>query len=147
MYIDESGDRGMAPQSSRYFVVSAVIVADEAVGTTRHELATLRTSVGRSSGGVLHFRKLTHSQRLEAANRVAQMPILTCCNVILCKHELRMGPAQQAAHITQPDPMYLYALRLLLERISWYSDEHGQSKALVTFSHVRRFKASGPSSI
>jgi hypothetical protein len=42
--------------------------------------------------------------------------------------------------MTQPDPMYLFALRMLLERISWYVDEHRGGEAVVTFAHLKRFK-------
>lgn len=45
------------------------------------------------------------------------------------------------AYIARPDPMYLWALRLLLERVSWYIDEHDGTDAVVTFAHVRHFKA------
>jgi len=37
--------------------------------------------------------------------------------------------------------MYLWALRLLLERVSWFVDENGGTDATVTFAHVKGFKS------
>jgi hypothetical protein len=37
--------------------------------------------------------------------------------------------------------MYLYAVRLLLERVSWYVHENGGGPAIVTFAHLTRFPA------
>lgn len=51
-------------------------------------------------------------------------------------------PDGSISHINNPDPMYLFAIRLLLERISWYVGEAGsQNKAIVTLGHITRFKA------
>src|SRR5262249_27266299 len=40
--------------------------------------------------------------------------------------------------LSDPAMMYNYAIRRLLERVSWYVDEHN-GEAIVTFAHVRRF--------
>ncbi len=64
-------------------------------------------------------------------------------SVIVCKRILNESdPAFPSVHITGADPMYLYAIRLLLERVSWYiRDAAGiQNEAIVTFGHLVRFK-------
>lgn len=51
-------------------------------------------------------------------------------------------PTGEMAHVSKPDPMYLWALRLLLERVSWFVDESGGTDAVVTFAHLKGFPAS-----
>jgi hypothetical protein len=142
VYVDEAGDRGISAQSDCHFVVSAVIVADSADAQLRGELAELRTTLGRHPGHVLHFVKFSHSQRLKAAQDIAGSSLAAITNVIV--HKDLMGqplPTGNMAYISRPDPMYLWALRLLLERVSWYVDENGGTEAIVTFGHVKGFKA------
>jgi hypothetical protein len=141
VYIDEAGDRGRHATSSDHFVVSAVIVRDSLDATARAELDALRTALGRHPGHVLHFRNLSHSQKIKACQDLAASSIECIANVVFCKRTLTATslPGQRAAIIHQADPMYLYAVRLLLERVSWYVDEHGTGPAIVTFAHLTRF--------
>ena len=142
VYIDEAGDRGISAQSSKHFVVSAIIVADGSDAQARAELDGLRKDLGRHPGQVLHFQKFSHSQRLKAVQDLATFSIAAITNVVLCKRLLRQQtPAGDMAYISNPDPMYLWAVRLLLERVSWYARDHGGGEAVVTFAHVRRFPA------
>ena len=141
VYIDEAGDRGISDAATAHFVVSAVVVRDVSQQTARKELASLRQVLGRHPGHVLHFQKFSHAQRLKAVQDLAGFSVDTISNVILCKRGFSAPtPAGDMAYITNPDPMYLWAVRLLLERVSWYVRENGGGQAIVTFSHVRRFK-------
>ena len=91
---------------------------------------------------MLHFQKFSHSQRLKAVQDLSRLSIDTISNVILCKRGFNQPtPAGDMAYITNPDPMYLWAMRLLLERVSWYIRDNGGGSAIMTFAHVRRFKA------
>ena len=142
VYIDESGDRGINGSSSRHFVVSAVIVQDPLEVKLRAELAALRAALGRDPTHTLHFQKFSHSERLKAVQDVAQASVAAISTVILCKQGFNQPlPAGGMAYITNPDPMYLWAIRLLLERVSWYIRDAGGGNAIVTFAHVRHFKA------
>lgn len=142
VYIDEAGDRGHHSASSKHFVVSAVIVRDHDEPTLRQELAALRAALGRQPGHVVHFRKLTHAQKIKACQDVAGSCTATITNVIFCKPKIAgQIPGGGVAYIKQADPMYLYAVRLLLERVSWYVDEQGDGPAIVTFAHLTRFPA------
>lgn len=58
--------------------------------------------------------------------------------MILCKEPLRDS---QQTRLTDADPMYLWVLRLLLERISWCVQQAGGTGAAVTFGEVKGFKA------
>jgi hypothetical protein len=142
VYVDEAGDRGIASRSSKHFVVSAVIVADSQDATVRAEHANLVHALGRHPGDVLHFRKLTHPQKIKAAQDIGGSAVTAITNVIIHKGPLgKPLPAGSMAYISRPDPMYLWALRLLLERVSWFVDDHNGTDAVVTFAHVRHFKA------
>jgi Protein of unknown function (DUF3800) len=141
VYIDEAGDRGRHAASSDHFVVSAVIVKDNLDAMARAELNALRSALGRHPGHVLHFRNLSHSQKIKACQDIAASSIECITNVVFCKRKLAATalPGQREAIIHQADPMYLYAVRLLLERVSWYVDENGGGSAIITFAHLRRF--------
>lgn len=141
VYADEAGDRGISPQSSDHFVVSAVVVDDSVEAQTRRELAALRQELGRQPAQALHFRQFTHPQKVKAAQDTAAAALAVITNVIICKRHLHgVGTTGNLAMVTRPDTMYLWALRLLLERVSWYIRDHGGGSSIVTFAHVRRFK-------
>ena len=143
VYVDEAGDRGMKPASSAHFAVSAIIVAHPLDVQVRAELANLSQQLGRKPGQVLHFRNLTHSQKVKASQDVATSSIAVITNVIICKRHLWVAgaPPGTTAYITRPDPMYLWALRLLLERVSWWIRDNGNGTSIVTFAHVKNFQA------
>jgi hypothetical protein len=142
VYIDEAGDRGGNTRSSRYFVVSALIVDDPSDAIARQELLALKQTLGRRPSETLHFRKLTHSQKVKACQEVANFSVQRFTSVVLCKKTLNTPfPDGGLAYIAQPDPMYLWAIRLLLERISWFIRDSGGGTSTVTFAHLKRFPA------
>ena len=142
VYVDEAGDRGISDSSDRHFVVSAIIVPDSDDARLRTELAQLRAALDRHPGHVLHFMKFSHSQRLKAAQDIAGCSLATIANVIVHKDLIGQPlPAGEMAYISRPDPMYLWALRLLLERISWFVDDNGGTGTIVTFAHLKGFRA------
>ncbi len=142
VYVDEAGDRGLSSTSSRHFVVSAIVVAGNSDTQLRRELGELRASLRRRQEHTLHFVNFSHSQRLKASQDVADSSVDAIANVVIDKKLLDKDvPVDDAGHISRPDPMYLWALRLLLERISSHIDGRGGEKAIVTFSHIKRFQA------
>lgn len=141
VYVDEAGDRGMKPASSDHFAVSAIIVADELDAHVRAELANLSQQVGRKPGQVLHFRNLTHSQKVKATQDIAASSVAVITSVIICKRHLQGATSPgNTAYIVHPDPMYLWALRLLLERVSWWIRDHGGGSSIMTFAHIKNFQ-------
>jgi hypothetical protein len=140
VYVDEAGNRGISKTSSCYFVVSAIVVADPDETELRRQLNDLRLALGRHSGHVLHFQNFSHSHRLKAAQDIASSSVATIINVIVHK-DLRGQPSPSGAmgDISRPDPLYLWALRLLVERISWFVHERG-GEAIVTFAHLKGFR-------
>ncbi len=127
VYIDEAGDRGHSLGSSTHFLVAAVIVRDVHDAVVRGQLTALRATLGRQPNHTLHFRRLTHSQKLKACQDIAGFDIEAITTVTMVKPRFALPPAEGEAvpYIKQADPMYLFAVRLLLERVSWYVDEHG----------------------
>lgn len=140
VYVDEAGDRGISATSDRHFVVSAVIIADSGDAVVRSQLAELRAQLKRHPGHVLHFVKFSHSQRLKAVQDIAGFSIAAVTNVVIHKDLIGQPmPAGDMAYISRPDPMYLWALRLLLERVSWFVAESEGTEAIATFAHLRGF--------
>lgn len=118
------------------------MVHEEHNDRVRERLGDLKVALGRHRYQVLHFRNLRpKSKRLEAARAVASLPIARVMNVIIDKSRISgEGPAGDISFIAQADPMYLWALRLLLERVSWYARVIHRQDLLMTFSHVQGFK-------
>lgn len=142
VYIDEAGDRGTTMGSSRYFVVAALIVDEQKDATARQELQLLKQALGRKSTDTLHFRKLTHPQKVKACQEISTFSVQTFTSVIVCKRTISTPfPGGGLAYISQPDPMYLWAIRLLLERVSWFIRDTCGGSCTVTFAHLKRFKA------
>ncbi len=119
-------------------MVAAIVVRDDRDAEVRAHLAKLRTELGRRPDQPLHFLKFTHPQRLRSTQAVAASPIRAVTSVILCKEPLRDS---QKTRLTSADPMYLYALRLLIERVSWCIRRSGGEEAKVTFAEVKGFQA------
>lgn len=139
VYVDEAGGRHITPRSDSHFVLSAVVVHDSWNDHVRDQFADLKRQLGRHPDHVLHFSQLKRPKRMLAAEGLAGLRIATVTSVIICKQSLIRTPATGGrAYIASADPMYLWALRLLLERVSWFATWKQQQDVIVTFSHVRR---------
>ena len=133
-FIDESGHRAARTKgSSDHFVMSAVIVPEENLGDAAATLAQLRLDIDRHPGHVLHWNQVKHhSQRLRVAQTLRDQPWMTISSVVVCK-----------AHLDDigfdEDFAYLYTLRYLLERLSWFARDN-RRVIDYTLAHVVRFK-------
>jgi hypothetical protein len=141
VYIDEAGDRGHAPRSSDHFVVSGAVVRDEDDAALRAELEQAKSQLGLSPGNVVHFRKLPHSKKVKICRDISGFSLACISSVLICKKEPQPFPGAGIPYISNPDPLYLWAARLLLERISWFIRDNGGGDSIVTFAHLTRFKA------
>lgn len=61
--------------------------------------------------------------------------------MVICKKKLEPYPGGALPYLAKPDPLYLWAVRLLLERISWFIRDNGGGTSIVTFAHLTRFKS------
>jgi hypothetical protein len=66
------------------------------------------------------------------------MPIQAVSSVIIRKEALRDG---RKTALTYSNPMYLYAMRLLLERVSWCVEKAGGTEVITTFAEVKGFRS------
>lgn len=129
-YIDEAGDEGFVFKpngrgSTRWFVLSALVVRYE----HRLELVKLaaeaRKVLGKPPRYPLHFREMRHEQRLPVARMIGEAPVITI-NVLVHKPSIT-----EPENFRQAYSLYRYACRLLLERVSWLCSS-GWPKANLT---------------
>lgn len=142
IYIDESGDDGMAnfrqPGSgggaSHWLVIGACVVR----ASRDHELVALRDSIKSeckptSSKRDIHFKDFNHNQKRRACQIIAGKPLR-----YLCVLGLKNTP--NAAPFTQKNQLYFYLTRYLIERVSWLcrdkrpSVTEGNGMARIMFS-------------
>ncbi|HEY2667701.1 MAG TPA: DUF3800 domain-containing protein [Actinomycetota bacterium] len=132
-FIDESGQRSTTQNSSNHFVLSAVIIEGRDLPAVAAQQAALRLELGRRPGDPLHWQNLKgHSLRLHAAKTVGAMP-LSACSVVVCKRHL------SGSRLPDENHAYLYTLRLLLERLSWFARDR-DGKLSYTLAAIVRFK-------
>ena len=142
-YVDETGDRGWKERppnlppgkkggSSRIFSATAVLVPD---GVQTTALAAWDQSISytnRPGGSVIHWHdvKGTGPRKL-FTKTVAEVPRVQVISVVLCKWHL-----PNATKIREdPEYLYFWTLRLLVERISWFGETHN-TKVKMNFAQV-----------
>lgn len=140
IYIDESGDEGFVflPNeggSSRWLVLSAVIFRKRndlaAVGLMKQ----VRETLGKPSKKALHFRHLKHEQRLPFVRAIGATK-LRAVSVLVHKPSISEPEKFQSEAFR----LYRYAVRLLLERVSWLCRDNrktddGDGKGELVFSN------------
>lgn len=134
-YVDETGDRGWGGRSSPIFVVSAIIVPDGYETRLVEALDRINATLKKPAGTVLHWAEnvKTHPQRKYVAGELAGLD-MTVASVVVLKQPL----TGSGTALSNPTSMYNYAIRRLMERISWFVDDAG-GEVSVTFAHVKRF--------
>jgi hypothetical protein len=135
VYLDETGDRGWGGRASPIFVISAIIVPDGGEQLLVRKLDELNAALGKPERTVLHWAEnvKTHSQRKYVTGQLAELD-MTISSVIVFKNPL-MG---SGSALSDSASMYNYAVRRLLERVSWFVDD-ARGVASVTFAHLRNF--------
>jgi len=132
-FIDESGQRARTKGSSAHFVLSAAIVPTAHLDDAAAALAEIRTSIHRQPGQHLSWKNIrAHSQRLCVVQALARLPWLTVSSVVVCKDYLADAGLDD-------DTAYLYTLRYLLERLSWFARDQQQVLSY-TLAHIVRFQ-------
>jgi hypothetical protein len=128
-YVDESGDEGFkfltppARGSTQWFCLSAVVVRRIREPQAVVLIDDVRQRLQKPHKYTLHFRKLNHTQKVMFSQRVAQTSSLRFVTVLAHK------PSLMDSSLIAGSRLYLFATRMLLERISWLcrdaSDRHG----------------------
>jgi hypothetical protein len=119
-YIDESGDEGFSfgKGSSEWFVLSAVITRKTTDLAVVKLVDRVRTLLGKPVRKPLHFRDLKHEQRLPFVAEIAKAN-LRAVSVLIHKPSLLEPEKFQERY-----RLYFYAVRYLLERVSWFCRDH-----------------------
>lgn len=123
-YIDESGCEGFTflpgeNGSSRWFVLSAVIVRKENDNSVVQLAREARTLLKKNPKKALHFRELKHEHRVPLARLIGNASLRTV-SVLIHKPSI----AEPEVFQNQRYSLYRYATRLLAERISWLCRDH-----------------------
>lgn len=140
-YIDESGDDGLGTPfraigkngSSHWLIISACVfrqIHDLDAVTWRDEIAA---KMPERQSRELHFKKLSHGQKLAAAQTIAEKRMRVVS--VICNKETASPNVY-----TEKNQLYFYMTRYLIERISWLcrdarKDERGgDGRVKITFS-------------
>lgn len=137
VYIDESGDEGFAfgRGGSDWFVLSAGVTRKVKDLQTVKLVDGVRKQLAKPDKKPLHFRDLKHEQRLPFVAAIARAE-LRIVSVLVHKPSLREREKFQERY-----RLYFYAVRYLLERVSWYCRDHktahdtGDGSAEIVFSN------------
>ncbi|CAG9268310.1 conserved hypothetical protein [Paraburkholderia unamae] len=141
VYIDESGDEGFKflpneQGSSRWFVLSAVVVRTERDLQLVQLAKDVRALLHKEPKHALHFRFLKHEQRMPFARRIGEAPIR---HIHVLVHKPSIADPENFQQ--EKFSLYRYATRLLLERVSWLCRDHyrpgdaGDGRAELIFSN------------
>lgn len=119
-YVDESGDEGFAFEkgSSEWFILSAVIIKKPVELETVKLVDGIRNMLNKPPKAALHFRKIKHEQRLPYIELISQAP-LRAISVLIHKPSLTRPEIFSEGY-----RLYFYAVRFLIERISWFCRDH-----------------------
>lgn len=132
-FIDESGQRAMTAKSSDYFILSGVVLPEDRLTEAHAWLAGLKSDLRRQPHQVLHWVNYqAHGDRLRAAQMLGSQRFARVLAVVACKRHLGAGPTFTEDHA------YMFAFRLLLERMSWLAQRKGLDLHY-TLGHVRGF--------
>ena len=73
-YIDESGDTGTRGKGSRWLIFGCAMIADSHIEEAQSAIQEVRDRVDRQRGNYLHFRDISHDDKVGALNLIAKMP-------------------------------------------------------------------------
>lgn len=132
-FIDESGQRAMSAKSSDYFIMGALAMPADRRPQAEAWLASLRSDLNRKPDELLHWIRYTnHAYRLRASQQFGAQGFGRAVAVVVCKRHLTKPPGFTL------DMAYLFAFRVLLERLSWLAAERDM-ELQYTLGHVRGF--------
>ena len=136
VYIDESGDEGLdfGRGASGWFVLSAIVTRALTDLDTVKLVDRVREILKKPEKKPLHFRDLRHEHRLPFVEQIAQARVQAVSVMI---HKPSIVAAET---FREPHRLYFYAVRYLLERVSWLCrdarrPEEGDGSARIFFSN------------
>jgi hypothetical protein len=131
-FVDDAGDVGTRGTSKLHFALGGYFVHPELEHHVLNALQQARKEFGFQTDKVLHFADLSHERRVRLAQILAGAP-LVAFTAVLCK---KAGPDKRP---WQPEKLYNWMIRIVLERASWYFRDVGRIGS-ITFAHVKGMK-------
>jgi hypothetical protein len=140
-YIDESGDDGLGKPfrqpgkggSSRFLVISACLFRRSHILDAVAWRDEISGRMPERKTRELHFKKLSHGQRIVAVQTIASKP-LRVLSVVAAKEPVPNGI------YAEKNQLYFYMTRYLIERMSWLCRDdrpevkEGDGRVQITFS-------------
>jgi hypothetical protein len=129
-YIDESGDEGINPGGSRWFVLGALIVRSDHDLKISEMIPRIKCMLKKDERSPLHWSHTKrHEHKLLICDEMSKEQWTFSCIIADKKHPSILN----AAGLKEKWKLYCYATRLLLERISWFARDNGGTKAHIIF--------------
>ena len=147
VFVDESGDEGFTFRdypnkgSSDWFIVSAVVTSALHQTEIITLAASIRSALNMPEKTLLHWKDLPHERRVRVYSDLIKANVWFA-SVLVNKKEI----TDVATFKQGRGRLYYYAVRLLLERISWLCRDIAKQKSLpnpkakVIFEHKKRLK-------
>jgi len=129
-YIDEAGDEGFKfrqslkeQRSSDWFALAAFITRKKTDVSTVKLIDRVRSEFGLPPRKHVHWKKLKHPQKVRYAQLIAALQARLIC---VCVHKPTLLEPEKFRGQYR---LYFYAVRHLLERVSWLArDRHDAAK-------------------
>lgn len=140
-YIDETGDRGTAANSSPIFGMAAIVVDDRAEAVARAALTKLRADFGTPAGRPLSWKddvKRNADRAAHAARTLAALESFNARVIYVCHDK---GRSRAGTYSDDQKTFYNYVAYYTLERILRVADTWpgGPQDVHVRFGAVRGF--------
>lgn len=136
VYIDETGDRGCAPNSSPIFGMAAVLLDDCGQHELRAAVDRLRVDFKVPAGKVMSWKEhvKTHDRRRHAAEVLGQTTDIQICYVYSVKSALRAG-----SYLNDPQRFYNYVAYKTYKSVLWAARawKGAGVRVWTRFGHVR----------
>lgn len=131
VYIDESGDEGFTIKngrwvSSHWLVVGAFIVRKSNDLTVSRSVNKIKGKFGFPQNRPLHFTNLEHRKRKYVIKTISEGGLFRCTFVAIDKKAL-----VYSSFLRKKGYLYNYAIRHLLERVTWLVDDHDGEANLI----------------
>lgn len=134
-YIDEAGDEGFNSESSRWFVVGCVVLKYGEYLKARANLDQFKVDSGRLWKNI-HFKSLQHNKRKDLCAYIAKSEygvIISCFS----KFDL----SKEEKYLSSYPSMYFVGVKNILERVSWYTQQHKAPKVHIMIGNRNQVKA------
>ena len=121
VYIDESGDLGIN-KGTHWFVISAVVVKKEDEKTIRAKMDEIKTKLNIR---LIHFKEIREFMKRAYIVRELNQTDFTYMNVIVDTTKF------DNTKIPSPLIAYNYACKYLLQRVTWFLNELGETADVI----------------